>query len=288
MNYVNLNDKHNTHESPKKILVNEHPKSEYQIYQNQSPLNTNESDIANSDHQPQPPDSQGNFIINNESIYGFTSDSQFIHSYNSFYSYPQKPKIKRSDSLISLSSQIDLTTIDNKVFSPIENSSFSISYNNINTPNNLNNSMERITINSNIASTRNLNNNTNNLTNINNKNLTLPKTNNLSYASRTSLHSSSSRRNSSKYLSNNSQETENILLPDVYPKKNKPTTKIKNFFSEKVFTSNSLKYKVKSNSTSSLNLIEELKQNKHNVKAISAKGTDLIVNNFNRISSKIV
>lgn len=145
--------------------------------------------------------------------------------------------------------------------------------------------MERITINSNIANTKNLNNNAI----MNNKNLTLPKTNNASsYASRTSLHSPSSRRNSSKYLSNNSQETENILLPDVYPKKTKPTNKIKNFFSEKVFTSNSLKYKIKSNSTSSLNLIEELKQNKNNVKAISAKGTNLLVNNFNRISSKIV
>lgn len=125
MNYVNLNDKHRTHESPKKNLVNEQPKSQYQIYQIQSPVNNNnESDTT--DQQPQSPDSHGNFITNNESVYGFSSDSQFIHSYNSFYSYPQKPKIKRSDSLISLSSQIDLTTIENKIFSPTENNNFSI------------------------------------------------------------------------------------------------------------------------------------------------------------------
>lgn len=96
-----------------------------------------------------------------------------------------------------------------------------------------------------------------------------------------------------KFMLNNAQETENILLPDVYEKQKQTKSKIKlrNFFSEKVFTGSSIKYKVKSGSSSSINLIEEFPPNphKHNVKTLSAKGTDLLVNNiYNKLSSKIV
>ena len=132
---------------------------------------------------------------------------------------------------------------------------------------NLSKNTKRATTTTTTTITRNHNNNSNNLNNNINSN------------------------DFQKFMLSNAQEAENILLPDVYEnKKNKSKTKLKNFFSEKVFTGSSIKYKVKSGSSSSIHLIEELQQNqKPNVKTLSAKGTDLLVNNiYNKLSSRVV
>lgn len=137
--YSNLNDQ-STESSVKKILVNENPKSQFKIYKISNlkkPLSNSESfpstchfefdtTCTNTDTLNNEPDN----IMNREkhetsTAYGFENDSQFMNyqsSYNNlFNNYQIKSKFPRSDSLLSLSSQVDLATIENKVFSPLEN-----------------------------------------------------------------------------------------------------------------------------------------------------------------------
>ena len=143
--YSNLNNQTNTDPTTKNLFVNEQPRSQYKIYrisnlknvpptselyplsrtESQSPpdftYQTDELTINNiNNHNQQTSDNN----VKNFDIYSFASDSQFMHyqsSYNNLLNYQQKAKIPRSDSLISLSSQVDLASIENKIFSPLEN-----------------------------------------------------------------------------------------------------------------------------------------------------------------------
>jgi hypothetical protein len=247
----------------------------------------------------------------NSDIYSgsFVSDSQFMQyqpSYNNLFNYQQKANLnlKRSDSLISLSSQVDLATIESNL------------KNNETITETKANPYPQVQQRPLTPSKPIVMNHPHIL-------LTHKKSKSVQYTSNTSLNmlrnttstnSDTEKLYNSAILSHHDHDDmhchEATLLPDVYSysKKNASSastsnntsskTKIKTFFSEKVFnTGSSIKYKVKSSSSSSINLIEEFQQtkpansssfHKHNVKALSAKGTDLLVNNFNRISSKIV
>lgn len=93
---------------------------------NNTPVNTNASQNSPDLTKITSPTTNS---VQDISSGSFATDSQFMQyqsSYNNLFNYQQKSNFARSDSLISLSSQVDLATIENKkIFSPIENSSSS-------------------------------------------------------------------------------------------------------------------------------------------------------------------
>ncbi len=277
------------------LLTNHNTKTDYEVeMKNLSIIDKNiDTSISNTTEK---------IDTSNSDIYSgsFVSDSQFMQyqsSYNNLFNYQQKANmnLKRSDSLISLSSQVDLSTIE----SNLKN----------------NESITEIKINPQQSQTP-----TKPI--VFNHTYILPthkKSKSVQYTSNSSLNiiklptsnSDTDKLYNSAIINNHDNDDlhshETTLLPDVYSysKKNASSsttssskTKLKSFFSEKMFNAgSSIKYKVKSSSSSSINLIEDFQPNKmsnssllhkHNVKTISAKGTDLLVNNFNRISSRIV
>jgi hypothetical protein len=134
--YSNLNDQTTREPSEKRNPINEsNSKKEFKIYKIshlKKPLCNSSSGNGESFPMTCKFESQSHttsdncdiITTNSESIYGFANDSQFMNyqsSYNNLFGYQEKARFPRSDSLLSLSSQVDLATIENKVFSPLEN-----------------------------------------------------------------------------------------------------------------------------------------------------------------------